>query len=269
MHNDVNQLNQTLKSLTIKYIRENRGQVPPEEMKRLWGMLHAIDKVEKAFVTEDPNRNRVELDAINASAISSLLKDPDVKDYFTFNFDNKQLQATFGWKQIASDNVQGGSTEFSFEVTEGLTTTDQKTKEFGQSIGISVTAEVGASYAGIEAKLSTTLSTEFSAHQSTSHSISVNKATKRTRNWKVEKNTFYQLWQLYVIFASSDGHSIKQNLNRYQLLTYPHENQSESMEIPGKLPPEILAQLEEELKNETDLYPEVLAALEEYKSQLK
>ncbi|NEQ41218.1 MAG: hypothetical protein F6K40_35480 [Okeania sp. SIO3I5] len=76
------------------------------------------------------------------------------------------------------------------------------------------------------------------------------------------------MWQLYVIFSTSDGHSIKQNLNEYQLLTYPHENESESIEIPEKLPPEILAEFEERLKSETNPNLEVLAALEEYKSQL-
>lgn len=141
-----------------------------------------------------------------------------------------QLDAIFGWEQIGSDYLGAGAeTTQEFSVTEGVETSNESTIAFSESIGASVTATAGVPGFG---EVSATLSTEFSASQSTTHSITVSKETSKTRSWTVSENHFYQLWQLYVKFVASDGNMIRQNLNMYQMLTYPSVSQGTFCQLP-------------------------------------
>lgn len=150
------------------------------------------------------------------------------------------LEAIFGWEQISSQYIQGGSTELEISVTEGTTSTDQECYSFAESIGASVTA----GFDGLFASLSSTLSGEFSASQEITHSISVTQEKTVTYKWQIPADHFYQLWQLHVRFVSSDGTFIRQNINIYQLLTYPHEGAEQVLRLPhdfnGEVTPENL-----------------------------
>lgn len=201
-----------------------------------------MEEFNNLFKFTTSNGNQVAMSTINFDLVSQTLKSHfyyGIGSYRVdfvlpeslidcFHFNTVTVKAIFGWDQIYSDNVQKAQTTFGKQVTEGVTTTDSETKEFTESIGITQHYEANLLFL----KASTELSLSFSAKQSYSHSITLSKAVTKTRQWTIGENTFYQLWQLYVKFANDDGKFIRQNLDRYQLLTYPHETNSMVMQLP-------------------------------------
>jgi hypothetical protein len=128
-----------------------------------------------------------------------------------------RLDAKAYWKQIYGNYNQGAKSNFGLSVTEGLTTTDSQTSQWSLSIGLSATVNFGF--------VSATLSTDFSIGGSTTHTISVNKATTQMESWTLPANSYVQIWQLILGFEAAGDPSkvIEMAVPRFQALTYPHD----------------------------------------------
>lgn len=202
----------------------------------IWEKNDIVTNIDNAFTLTNPDGKVFQLVSIDYRTISNIASVyKEIKDNLTV--DSKTLKAIFGWEQVGCDYIgHNASTTKSFQVTEGISSSKEQALKFSESIGASITATASASadvfFAKVSASVSTKLSTDFSSSQSSSHSVTLSKQTTKTRSWTVGSDTFYQLWQLYVKFATSDGKVLTQKLDEYQLLTYPHPNQVHFIKLP-------------------------------------
>jgi beta-glucosidase/6-phospho-beta-glucosidase/beta-galactosidase len=133
-----------------------------------------------------------------------------------------QLQAVASWVQIYSNNNMGGGSNFSQQVTHGVTTTDTQSQTFGAKVGVSVSAGWGP--------VSASMTAEFSAETSQSHSIAFSNETTQGQQFDQPASTFMQIWQLNMQIRTGDGSFLNQATLNFQSLTYPETTRALSQE---------------------------------------
>ena len=139
--------------------------------------------------------------------------------------DSIKVESKYFWKSIFTDELDPESPKTTFKkgLTKGVNNASTETTSFSSAIGVKVSAKKTVKLID----LSTELSTVFTTSKSNSHSISISEidqvdVAKEYILPEKTKSYTYQLWQLYLVYETTDFHGKKVQIEEPILLNaYP------------------------------------------------